>query len=277
MVGAAITLYDLVPVGSVVVGHGYGDPVSLSVGANAGFASTTDPVQPDLGLAGVIGWTQPALAAVDPAVVVPGYGAGTADALPVVVGRGNKPTPQSTCAFLGENRELLIVPVDNNDNQIDAGTDALQYVAESLDGNDVQVTTIAPQNPTTGEIAIPTMASGVNAIVGSYRWSVRNDSTGIVVAYGTHETEEMAVVGDPTPETPDKGICIRIGNQQDGSPIEGATVRVTQDLAGLVQVAAFVTGADGIVDIQVVAAGTYYAHASKAGFALGDPIEFVVA
>ena len=277
MIAAAITLYDLVPTGSVVAGHDYGDPASLSVGTNTDLASTTDPVQPDLGLAGVIGWTQPANAAVDPAVVVPGYGAGTAeliDALPVVVGRGDKPTPQSTCAFIGENRELLIVPVDNNDNQIDAGTDALQYVAESLDGNDVQVTTIAPQNPTTGEIAIPTMASGVNAIVGSYRWSVRNDSTGIVVAYGTHETEAMAVVGNPTP---DKGVCIRIGNQQDGSPIEGATVRVTQDMAGLVQVAAFVTGADGIVDIQVVAAGTYYAHASKAGFALGDPIEFVVA
>ena len=79
MVGAAITLYDLVLTGNVVVGHGYGDPASLSVGTNADYTPTTDPVQPDLGLAGVIGWTQPANAAVDPAVDVPGYGAGAAE------------------------------------------------------------------------------------------------------------------------------------------------------------------------------------------------------
>ena len=80
MIGAAITLYDLVPTGSVVAGHGgYGDPLFPSFGTNVDFAPTTDPVRPDLGLAGIIGWTQPASAAVDPDVVVPGYGAGTAE------------------------------------------------------------------------------------------------------------------------------------------------------------------------------------------------------
>ena len=82
MVGAAITLYDLVDPVNVVIGGVYGDPVFPTIGTNERFAPATDPVRPDLGLAGIIGWTQPASAAVDPTVTIPGYGFGAAELTP---------------------------------------------------------------------------------------------------------------------------------------------------------------------------------------------------
>ena len=198
----AIPFYVGVPDGDVADGYEYGNPAAVTTGSNTTLSPSLDPPLLDKGAAGLWGLLQPALSAVDMNVSVPGYGPGTAELIdvePVVVGRGSKPVPQTTCAFQGENRELLIVPVDNDGNQLNAGTDTLKYVAESPDGTDVQVTVIAPQNPATGEITIPTMAPGVNTVPGNYNWSVRSSGTGIVVAYGTHETEPMAVGGNPMP------------------------------------------------------------------------------
>ena len=96
MVGAAIAIYVLVPPANVVAGHGgYGNPLSPSFGENDDFKATSDPVQPDLGLAGILGWTQPANNAVDPDVTVPNYGPGTAS-----LDRVNFGTPYNVVAGL---------------------------------------------------------------------------------------------------------------------------------------------------------------------------------
>lgn len=288
MIGAAITLYDLVPTGNVVAGHGYGDPAALSFGTNPDFAPTTDPARPDLGLAGIIGWTQPAAAAVDPAVVVPGFGVGTAQ--PAVI----PPTTEIPCdlepktlnASCGQIKTHRIVPVNQSGAAIDTQGVALAFVIEDKAGFDIE-TGIAIQNPPVDD---PLLAAGdvgseirftsqvANDNPGVYHFAVRDVVTNSPICFGDLNVRYVPKIGDPMPVTKGtKGVCIRIGNQQDGSPIEGATVRVTQDKAGLIQVAAFLTNADGIADIQVVVAGTYYAHASKAGFAIGDPIAFTVA
>ena len=286
MIGAAITLYELVPTDNVVVGHGYGDPASLSFGTATDFASTTDPVRADLGLAGIIGWTQPAAAAVDPTVVVPGYGLGTAQ--PAVI----PPTTDIPCdltsktinASCSQIKTHRIVPVNSEGAAIDTQGVGLMFVIEDQAGFDIETGT-AIQNPPVDD---PLLAAGdvgsevrftsqaANDVPGEYGFAVRDVVSNSPICFGVLIVSYVPKVGNPTETADTKGVCIRIGNQQDGTAIEGATVRVTEDVDGLIQVAAFVTGADGIVDIKVAAAGTYYAHASKAGFAIGGPIEFTV-
>ena len=153
MVGAAITLYDLVPAGDVVVGHGgYGDPLSPSFGTNTDFASTADPVQPDLGLAGLIGWTQPANAAVDPAVTVPGYGLGTAQlaAIPPVTDIPCDLESKTIYASCGQTKTHRIVPTNEDGVAINTQGVALTFVIEDQTGFDLE-TGSATQNPPVGD------------------------------------------------------------------------------------------------------------------------------
>ena len=80
--------YDDVGSGNVAAGYDYANPAALTTGTNAGFVTPTDAATLDAGAAGLWGYTQPALTAVDPAVSINGV-AGTALAVePVVVDTG---------------------------------------------------------------------------------------------------------------------------------------------------------------------------------------------
>ena len=193
--------------------------------------------------------------------------------------------PKTLFASCGQIKTHRIVPTNEDGVAIDTQGVDLTFIIEDQEGFDIETGT-ATQNPPVGNLLLGAddvgseimfVSQTANDMPGEYRFAVRDVATNSPICFGVLNVRYIPKTGDPTPTTPDtKGVCIRIGNQQDGTPIEGATVRVTQDLAGLIQVATFLAGADGIVDIQVVAAGTYYAHVSKAGFAIGDPIEFVV-
>ena len=210
MIAAAITLYDLVSTGNVVDGHGgYGDPVFPSFGTNADFAPTTDPVQPDLGLAGVIGWTQPANAAVDPAVVVPGYGLGTAQlaAIPPTTEIPCDLEPKTLYTFCGQTKTHRIVPADEDGAAIDTQGAALTFVIEDQEGYDLETGT-ATQNPPVGdpllgaddvgsEIMFTSQAANDNP--GEYRFAVRVTATNSPICFGTLIVRNVAKIGDPTP------------------------------------------------------------------------------
>ena len=190
-------------------------------------------------------------------------------------------TINASCSQIKTHR---FVPVNSEGAAIDTQGVGLMFVIEDQAGFDLETGT-AFQNPPVGD---PLLADGdvgsevrftsqaANDVPGEYRFAVRDVVSNSPIGFGVLIVSYVPKAGNPTQTADTKGVCIRIGNQQDGTAIEGATVRVTEDVEGLIQVAAFVTGADGIVDIKVAAAGTYYAHASKAGFAIGGPIEFTV-
>jgi len=69
--------YEDVGAANVAVGYQYANPEALTEGANAGFVTPTDPATLDTSPAILWGWTQPALAALDPAFSIDGV-AGTA-------------------------------------------------------------------------------------------------------------------------------------------------------------------------------------------------------
>ena len=194
--------------------------------------------------------------------------------------------PKTLNASCGQIKTHRIVPTNEEGAAIDVQGVPLVFVIENQEGFDLE-TGPATQKPPVGDplLGIDDVGSEVmftsqaaNDKPGEYRFAVRDKATNSPICFGVLIVRYIPKVGDPMPETPDnKGVCIRIRNQQNGEPIGGATVRITQDIDGLILVATFLSDADGIVDIKVVAVGTYFAHVSKAGFAIGDPIEFPVA
>ena len=82
--------YEDVGAANVAVDYQYANPESLTQGTNAGFVTPTDPATLDTSPAILWGWTQPALAALDPDFFIDGV-AGTAvpvDSATVVVDTG---------------------------------------------------------------------------------------------------------------------------------------------------------------------------------------------
>ena len=131
--------FDTIDPPNAAAGHEWGCPNSLLTGTSTAFALPSDPPQLDTGAAGLWNCTQPANAAVDPLVTIPGYGQGTAQlaAIEPTTEIPCDPTPRRLTVPCGQQKTHRVEGVvDENGAPIDTGDSTLEYVVEDGTGRD---------------------------------------------------------------------------------------------------------------------------------------------
>lgn len=179
--------------------------------------------------------------------------------------------PIDLCAFNNETQTHTFLPLGEDGKPLDLQGEALSFVVERNENRDDLITGHSTQDLETMEVSFDTALAE-----GDYKWSVRTNTRRIVIGYGTINVEYVPEIGpDAEFETNSNLHCLEV-TSLNGSPIEGATVRVTTDEAGLNTVGTFPTNANGEANIAVAAAGTYFAHISKEGFSTFRALPIVI-
>ena len=257
--------FDTIDPANAATGYEWGCPNRLLTGTSTSLVLPSDSPQIDTGAAGLWSCTQPANAAVDPLVTIPGYGQGTGQ--PINTG----PMPEFECSTIDhilcaqtcETREHSLLPVDENGDPIDVAGLALMFIIEGQDETDIE-TGSAFQDPTDQTITFT--ATDAHLEPGRYPFAIRTAFQKRVVAKGYIEVEYAAAVGGPSMSS-DFSVCISVTSS--GQALEGAIVIATNIATNN----RFTADADseGIAGFNLPV-GTYDFQAFIENFKFGDPV-----
>ena len=250
---------------NVVDQYQYGSITFPTVGTNTALAESNDPPVRTGAWSRWLGYRRPALSATQAGVEVPGLGQGTA-ALAATTEIPCDPTPRRLTVACGQQKTHRVEGVvDENGAPIDTGDSALEYVVEDGTGRDFGTGSATMVDPGIFEF----VTSDANRIPGSYRWAIRTEAPqNAVVVYGN--VGDYVVLDIAKKDAPDDSTSVCVSVTSGGQALEGATVKVYEEITLETFVVSVVTGQDGRADISLPD-GVYYAQPCLEGQDFGEP------